>query len=116
MEEYSVHCKLICLERIVYKQERTYINTKILSLAYLDDMASLSECGIDALKMNVKTSEMIKSKKLKLSEKKCHVMHIHRGGIRRNRHFIGIRSWAWLTFLILSKITQPSSLFYQEVA
>ena len=48
-------------------------SVNVPSLAYLDDMAALSNCGIESLKMNIKTSELIKCKKIKLSEKKCHV-------------------------------------------
>jgi hypothetical protein len=45
-------------------------------LGYIDDVAGMSQCNVDSIKLNVKTEETIKSKKLKLNEEKCHIMHI----------------------------------------
>ena len=45
-------------------------------LGYIDDYAGATKCGVDSIKLNVKTEETMKAKKLKLNEDKCHVMHI----------------------------------------
>ena len=37
-----------------------------------------TECGTKSINLNVVTEQMMKSKKLKLNEVKCHVMHIGR--------------------------------------
>lgn len=48
---------------------------QIPPLGFIDDCAGFSRCGTGSLIMNVKTEETIKSKKLSLSNDKCHLMH-----------------------------------------
>ena len=45
-------------------------------LGYIDDYIGATKCDTDSIKLNVKTEETMKAKKLKLNEDKCHVMHI----------------------------------------
>ena len=45
-------------------------------LSFINDCAGMSKCGRESIALNIKTEEFMKSKKLTLSEDKCHVLHI----------------------------------------
>ena len=40
----------------------------------VDDLAGMTECNVESIKLNVKIVEATKSKKLNLNEDKCHVL------------------------------------------
>ena len=42
----------------------------------IDDLASMSKCGSDAVKSNAITNKFIESKRLELGSKKCNWIHI----------------------------------------
>ena len=45
-------------------------------MALMDDVLSVSTCGIKSVEMNALINSKIEGKKLRLNQKKCHKMHI----------------------------------------
>ena len=61
------------------KQENLYLykgNVKIPSLAMIDDIAKISECGINAVKDNAYIDSKFEQNKLLANASKCHKMHV----------------------------------------
>ena len=55
----------------------TYKDTvKIPSLGMIDDLLPISKCGQDSVVANAVTNSFVESKRLELSDKKCHRIHI----------------------------------------
>ena len=68
------------LGRMAYRRGKpllTYKDTvNIPALGMIDDVATVSKCGIDSVISNSITNTFIESKRLELGEKKSHRIHI----------------------------------------
>ena len=68
------------LGQLVYSDsELTYKYKGVVetpSLGMVDDILTVQKCSTNAVKMNATVNAFIESKKLKLSEKKCHRIHV----------------------------------------
>ena len=60
---------------LIYKYKEA---VDIPSLGMVDDILTIQKCSKDAVKMNAVVNGFIESKKLTLSETKCHTIHIQR--------------------------------------
>ena len=49
---------------------------KIPAMSFVDDVLSITECGVDSIKMNALVQSKVDTKKLELSDTKCVKMHI----------------------------------------
>ena len=70
------------LGRMAYKRGKPLLTYKdtvhIPALGMIDDIATVSKCGIDTVIANSVTNTFIESKRLQLGEKKSHRIHIGR--------------------------------------
>ena len=62
-----------------YKDKTTYLykgKVEVPPLEMVDDILFPTKCGSDSITANAKVNSFVETKKLKLSDKKCHKMHI----------------------------------------
>jgi hypothetical protein len=74
----AVHTDRIGKDSLL-KQENLYLykgNVQIPSLAMIDDIAKISECGINAVKDNAYIDSKFEQNKLLANAGKCHKMHV----------------------------------------
>ena len=68
------------LAQLAYKNEELLYKYKgvvdIPTLGMVDDLLSIQKCSTDTVRINAVINSFIESKKLKLSESKCHRIHI----------------------------------------
>ena len=61
-------------QSVVYKYKNV---VEIPPLAMVDDILSVSNCGLKSIEMNATINSKIEGKKLRLSEDKCHKIHMN---------------------------------------
>ena len=67
------------LEKIVYADKKLlydYKGTEVPCLQMVDDILTFTKCDPTAVAINSTVSSFIETKKLKLAEKKCSVIHV----------------------------------------
>ena len=57
---------------------------EVPSLGMVDDVLCLQKCSADTVKMNSLVNSFMESKKLKLSNKKCHRIHIQNKKLKKD--------------------------------
>ena len=67
---------------VVYKYKNA---VEIPPLAMVDDVLSVSLCGIKSIEMNAVINSKIEGKKLRLSEAKCHKIHVNNRQMKNHK-------------------------------
>ena len=64
---------------VVYKYKDA---VEVPPLGMMDDVLSVSKCGIKSIEMNATINAKIEGKKLRLNEEKCHKIHVANGKVK----------------------------------
>ena len=67
------------LGKIIYEDDKllyAHKGTKVPCLQMVDDIITITECDASAVRMNSVVNTFVETQKLKLSEKKCSVLHV----------------------------------------
>ena len=67
---------------VVYKYKDAI---EIPPLGMMDDVLSVSKCGIKSIEMNAFINAKIEGKKLRLNEEKCHKIHVSSGKLKNSK-------------------------------